>query len=533
MIRRPPAATYVSLSSCFTRYFFKALFFLLVLAPGCKKNFDKYYGNTGPAGVYLYDKLKHDSNFSIFARGLERTGLVQYINNGGVYTVFAPVNSAFQQYFVSKGYASVEVVPVDTLFSLLNFHVINNLWYYYTLQQRYATTGQLLFLTRGRKFMTIDVTAHDTLKVNGVPVIKGLRDIGADNAVIHGIGSVLLQMPNLEQVLQNDPRFSHSTFYRLMQVLKDSAFDRFNSFDKNGDGRPDSVFYKTYDLLYNVNTAIEYKQNTNATSQGGDPVFSTILMPVDDSLNALIAPALAKVDPGVTDKIAALSPTYAEAVLEPYFMYDTAAPYTSDKLINRIPGKIYAAINGQVLPLLTDGQFVRKDARASNGVIHVLNATFARSDRLQSALGQASTDPDLAMFMAALQQAGLMSTLGSGSRVGSYFAPGNAAFAAAGLDVRKMTLNGVALTTLQLANIMRNHVIDQNLSSASALTGTIGSDFGAGNALTFTNGGTTVATTYSGAQTGIVANVTLPFVTKGPGNGYVYKIDKLLIPNGY
>ncbi|MBS1662672.1 MAG: fasciclin domain-containing protein, partial [Bacteroidetes bacterium] len=281
---------------------------VLLLCAGCKKNFEKYYGNTGSASVYLYDKLKQDSNFSIFARGLERTGLVQYINNGGVYTVFAPVNNAFRQYFAAKGYASVDAVPVDTLFSVLNFHVINNLWYYYTLQQRYSMYQQVLYLTRGRKFVSIDVTARDTLKINGVPVIKAFRDISADNAVIHGIGTVLQQLPNLEQALQTDPQLSKSTFYRLMQVLKDSTFDRFNSYDKNGDGRIDSTFYKTYALLFNVYTSIEFRQNTTTTDQGGDPVFTTILMPVDDSLNRVIAPALARVPGGVSDPIAALSP---------------------------------------------------------------------------------------------------------------------------------------------------------------------------------------------------------------------------------
>ncbi|MBS1664655.1 MAG: fasciclin domain-containing protein, partial [Bacteroidetes bacterium] len=256
-------------------------------------------------------------------------------------------------------------------------------------------------------------------------------------------------------------------------------------------------------------------------------------MPVDDSLNRVIAPALARVPGGVSDPIAALSPTYAEAVLESYFMYDTASAYTSDKLLNRIPGKIYQTVNGQLLPVLTPGQFIRKDIPASNGTIHVLNATFTPSDRLTCALGQASMDPDLSMFMAALQQAGLMTMYGSSSRVSTYFAPTNAAFIAAGMDVKKMVLNGVALTSLQFSNIMRNHVLNSNLPAAANLTGTIGTDFGASNSLLFGAGGATVSTVYSGTATGITANVTLPFVARGIGNGYVYKIDKLLIPNGY
>ena len=71
---------------------------VLVFITSCKKSFDKYYSNTGPASVYAYDKLKLDSNFSIFAQGLNKAGLVDYINAGGLYTIFAPVNSAKMVY---------------------------------------------------------------------------------------------------------------------------------------------------------------------------------------------------------------------------------------------------------------------------------------------------------------------------------------------------------------------------------------------------------------------------------------------------
>jgi len=512
------------------RSLYNLLFLLLLfsIGTGCKKGFKDYYNNTGPASVSVYNKLKLDSNFSIFTQGLENVGLVQYINSGGLYTIFAPTNNAFRQYFALKGYHAIGDVPADTLFRILNFHIVNNLWYYYSLQQRYATYNQVLYLTRGKKFVSIDVTAADTLKINGVPVIKSLRDISSDNGVIHGIGTVLQPLNNLEQVLQLNPQFAGSTFYRLMQVLADSAYDRFNSFDKNGDGRVDSAFYKTYSLLSNVYTSIEFRQTTTTTDQGGSPVFTTILMPIDDSLNAFIAPAIARIDPGVSNKIAALSPAYVQAAIGSYFMYDTLAVYSSSKLINKPAGVIYFATNYEVIPALTAGQFVKADVPASNGVLHVINRNFPPSDRLKSALGQASMDTSLYLFMAAMQNAGLMPANGATSTVATFFAPTNAAFRAAGFDVKKMTLNGVVLTATQFQNILKNHIISQNLATAASLTGSIATSFGNGNTLTFSGSGT-IATT----NTGVVANVTLPYAAKGPSNGYVYKVDQILIPNQY
>jgi uncharacterized surface protein with fasciclin (FAS1) repeats len=83
---------------------------------------------------------------------------------------------------------------------------------------------------------------------------------------------------------------------------------------------------------------------------------------------------------------------------------------------------------------LTADVFVKADVPASNGTIYVLDRTFPSSDRLKSALGQASMDPELSLFMAALQNGGLMSALEATSKAATFFVPTNAAIIAAGAD---------------------------------------------------------------------------------------------------
>jgi uncharacterized surface protein with fasciclin (FAS1) repeats len=498
-------------------------FVVLCFTIGCNKGFKDYYKDDSPKGGFLYDKISSDSNFSIFAKGLERADLAQYISQGGLYTVFAPTNEAFSKFLQSNGYATINDVPIARLFSILSFHIVNNMWYYYDLKVRYATFKQRLYLTRNKKFVNIDVTAADTIKVNGVAVVNTLRDIDASNGVIHGLREVLIPLPNLEEVFRSDPQLATSTFYRLMQLTADSAFDRFNSYDRDRDGRMDSFFYKTYPLLSNVYTSIEYRQNTAPANQGGDPLFTTVLMPSNTVLDALIAPALARIDNSITDKIAALSPSYAEAVLESYFIGDTIV--TSNELITR--PRVLRTVNNEILPALPAGMFITKDIPASNGTIHIINTTFPASSAMRSALGQAMLDPDLSLFMAALQKAGLMSTLATIIRTGTYFAPTNAAFTDIGLDVKKGTLNGALLTTTQFSNIVRHHFINENLATAG-LTGSKNSDLGNTQPLEFSNAGTTVK-----SAGGVVATITQPEVSKGPGTpavGYVYKIDKVLLP---
>src|SRR5689334_22104865 len=108
---------------------FTLTLFVLFISSGCKKGFNDYYGDESPKGGFLYNKLKAEPTFSIFTKGLERADLVQFINEGGLYTVFAPTDEAFTKYLGNNGYGSVDEIPIDRLFKILSFHIVNNMWY--------------------------------------------------------------------------------------------------------------------------------------------------------------------------------------------------------------------------------------------------------------------------------------------------------------------------------------------------------------------------------------------------------------------
>ena len=496
----------------------------LCLFFSCSKGFKDYYDEENTKGGFLFDKIKTNPEFSTFTKGLERAKLVQFISEGGLYTVFAPTNEAFSKYLSNNGYSSIDAVPIDKLSYILSYHIVHNMWYYYDFKVRFASTKQTLYLTRNKKFVNVDVTTAETIKVNDIPVVSTLRDIDADNGVIHGIGSVLSPLSNIEELLVSEPELSASTFYKLMQLVKDSTYDPLQTFDRNRDGKVDSVFYKTYSLLNGAFPTIDYRQSTAATSQGGEPVFTTVIIPSNAALDAFIAPALARIPAGVTDKIGALSPSYAEAVLESYFIADSLV--SAAKLI--APPIQWKSINGQNVPVIPDNQFLRKDIKASNGLIHVINTTFQPSPVLLSAVGQIMTDPDLSMYLAAIQRAGLMFSWANATRTGTFFAPTNAAFIEAGFDVKGGTLNGALLTSTRFSDIVRHHLIPSASLTKAGLTGTKDSDLGNTQQLIFRANGDSII-----SAAGIGAKITHPEASKGPGNpasGYLYKVDKLLLP---
>ena len=490
----------------------------------CSKGFKDYYDEENTKGGFLYDKIKSSPEFSTFTKGLERANLVQFISQGGLYTVFAPTDEAFSKFLNNNGYSSIDVVPVDKLSHILSYHIVHNMWYHYDFKVRFASTKQNLYLTRNRKFVNVDVITAETIKVNDIPVINTLRDIDADNGVIHGIGEVMTPLSNIEEVFVLDTELSASTFYKLMQLVKDSTYDPLQTYDKNRDGRVDSVFFKTYSLLNGAFPTIDYRQSTAATSQGGEPVFTTVIMPSNAALDAFLAPALAKIPGSVQNKIAALSPSYAEAVLESYFIADSVV--SAAKLI--APPVPWKSINAENVPVLSENQFLKKDLKASNGLIHVVNTTVPLSAALKSAIGQVMTDPDLSMYLAAVQKAGLMYNWSLPTKTGTYFAPTNAAFTAAGFDVKAGTLNGALLTGTQFSNIVRHHLISTANLTKSGLTGTRDSDLGNTQQLVFRANGDSVI-----SAAGIGAKIIHPEAAKGPGNpavGYVYKVDQLLLP---
>jgi transforming growth factor-beta-induced protein len=490
-----------------------------VLLLGCKKGYDKYWSEENPKTGFIYDKVKSDTNFTTFAAGLERADLVKYVNVTGLYTVFAPTNDAFQKYFKRMGYSSVSDVPVNTLFAMLSYHIANNMWYHYDLRTRFTTTQKTTYITRNNKFLNIDVSAADVFKVDGIPVINSLQDMDAENGVIHGIGEVLIPLPNAEQLL--DSAFSTSTFYRMMQNLASKQYDRFNSYDSDRDGKIDSVFNITYPLLKNVNTSLEYVPNSAPESQGGDPVFTTFLIPHNDVFNVILSPVL----PGFDNDLKKLPRLYIQALLESYFIKDSIV--LSQELIAR--PKALMAINGEIVPPLSADKIVIKDMRASNGVLHVINTSFPAPDKLKSAIGTIMTNPEFTDFVEAIQSANLLSAYAATAKAATFFAPTNAAFANAGINVTKKTLYGVQLTDAQFINIVKHHVISSNLAT-TALTGSKTTDY-ANNSLVFSTANNIVSVKSSG---GVVTEVGNEYRgAAGVTNGYLYRIEHVLMPASF
>ncbi len=92
------------------------------------KNENKYERPEWLAGK-VYTQLLDQSDLSTFARCVELTGYDTIIDRSGTYTLFAPNNQAFDQWFASHPeYNSVESIPLESLEELVKYHIVQNPW---------------------------------------------------------------------------------------------------------------------------------------------------------------------------------------------------------------------------------------------------------------------------------------------------------------------------------------------------------------------------------------------------------------------
>jgi uncharacterized surface protein with fasciclin (FAS1) repeats len=136
------------------------------------------------------------NDLSILVQALERTNLVQTLDQSGTYTVFAPTNAAFSQFLMDNGFSNLSDVPTATLKEILLNHVINSVNYSTDL-----STGYVKTLGKGSasasNTLSMYVNLGSGITVNGISVrLNGVSsvtsaNIEATNGVIHVVNAVI------------------------------------------------------------------------------------------------------------------------------------------------------------------------------------------------------------------------------------------------------------------------------------------------------------------------------------------------------
>jgi len=103
----------------------------VILIHSCKDIYDleKYQQPDWLTGK-LFTQISQQERLSVFSKCLELTGYDSLLDRSGSYTVFAPTDEAFNQYFLDHPEYSDDVsnIPQEELFRLVRSHIIQDAW---------------------------------------------------------------------------------------------------------------------------------------------------------------------------------------------------------------------------------------------------------------------------------------------------------------------------------------------------------------------------------------------------------------------
>jgi len=165
--------------------------------------------------------------------------------------------------------------------------------------------------------------------------------------------------------------------------------------------------------------------------------------------------------------------------------------------------------------MIGDATVTTADVQSSNGVIHIIDKVLMPPQPLSDIPTVATSTGVHTALVAALSQAGLVETL-QGDGPFTVFAPTDAAFTAAGIDLSELTTEAGLAT---LTDILLYHVVAGQVNAADVTDGLVA---------TAENGDNLTFAVSNGTVTVNGANVTSADVATS--NGVIHVIDAVLMP---
>lgn len=455
--------------------------FLLILAAGCFPD-ETYFEPSSEVHGRIMDQLRADPDFSTFTEVLERTGLSEYLNRSGLWTVIAPTNEAFNNSGID-----LDAYTERQLQELAEFHVLERMMFTFDFAaSKFSSNVKWRYATRSKKFVTV---SSDGNSVNGIPFISEKKNIEARNGAIHGVSQVMLPDPSIDVFLEEQPGLT--IFFEALQKYAKYDVDGENSIDTNNDGiYDDTVYVKSYTLPVDL---------TN------ESVIKTVYAPTDAAFQAFFS------DPAVPYNS-----------LDDFDLSNIIDRYVLTTLINSHLVTGIHASSGSILTssnetVVIDQEDVNTgDIAQSNGVVHILNEViYPPSFRTVS--GRVLLDKNLSRFATALIKSALIDDYAAPNDVFTMFAPTNEAFELADIDPADP-----GVTPLFLDPILRYQVVKGLALSTGDMTGKV--DFLMTNHGTFLKHENTSLSDDSGHSSGIVT------ADVEASNGVMHKTDNILMP---
>ena len=121
------------------------LFLLLtvtVLLTNCKKKqWDEYYGRPDTLEPPIYKLLESKGKFKQLLALIDKSGYKNTLSTAGYWTIFAPNDDAFQQFFQTSGYSSISAIDSTRAQAMVQYMLVFNGFNKDRLDDYQANTG--------------------------------------------------------------------------------------------------------------------------------------------------------------------------------------------------------------------------------------------------------------------------------------------------------------------------------------------------------------------------------------------------------
>ncbi|SFT06955.1 Uncaracterized surface protein containing fasciclin (FAS1) repeats [Zhouia amylolytica] len=420
--------------------------------------------------------------FSSLYAALLKAGLAATLDSPGTYTVFAPTNTAFDNFLDANGIATIDDVPTDVLTNLLLNHVLSS-----EVTSSQITTGYTNSLATGPDDNNLSLFLDTTsgVEINGVAsVANGGADVMASNGVVHVVDAVIPTPSVVDHALAND------NFSTLVSALTRPSFG------------------STYtDLL-------------SGTDASPFTVFAPTNEAFDNLLMALGANSLDDIDDETLQEVLNYHVIAGSNV--------TAGSLTDGQMATTFQGEdlTFDLSDGAKITDASDAQanIIATDVQCNNGIIHAVDKVLIPQtvwDAINPTIaGFVAMNEDYSSLLAAVQKAGLVDALNADDADLTVFAPNNAAFEAF------LSANGFAslddVPVDVVTQILLNHVI-----SGVALSGDLSTMYA--NTLATNEDGDNLSiyiNTDSGVSLNGVSEVTAADIEVR--NGVIHAVDAVI-----
>lgn len=244
----------------------------IVILHSCKDIKEEYYQRPSWLEPPIYQILEKRGNFKIYLSCVDKAGFKKNLSGAGFYTVFAPTDSAFNEFFKKYNYNSIDELPIELIKGIVGYSIIQNAYtkekiddfqssrdttmaknrafkrktfyfkgvykdtinndVYNVIDQNYVlpetSPSKSMLYAEDNNYKCIPYFTSDFLKTlnlsaydynyfypyvnfSGFNVVDAKikeADILAENGVIHIVDKVILPLPNLEEIFKNKPQYS-------------------------------------------------------------------------------------------------------------------------------------------------------------------------------------------------------------------------------------------------------------------------------------------------------------------------------------